>query len=516
MRLAAVDYLIFAGYLAITIAVGLYLSRKEDDTADYFLAGRQLRWWLIGASLIATNISTEHFVGMAGSGYRYGLAIASYEWMAAVTMVLVGWWFLPAFLRHGVYTMPQFLEVRFNQHARALLAVYLLLAYVFVAIAAVVYSGAVAVGVLFGVKLWMGIALISGVTGLYTIYGGLKAVVFTDFVQFLFLLAGGVIATVLGLRAIGGVGELLARAPDKFHTVLPLSHPELPWFGVFFGGLWIANLFYWGCNQYITQRTLAARSLAEGQHGILFAAFLKLITPLFVVIPGIIAWALYGDRIARPDQAYPFLISAIVPRGLAGLIFAALLAAVMSTLSSMLNSSATIFTMDLYRRYAAAGPTADETRLIHVGRWSGLVILVLATSWACVLQFVAQVGGIFSYMQEFWGIITPGVAVVFLLGLFWKRATARGAVTGLVVTVPITVAVKLLAHRMAFLNQMFIAGLLVLACVAVVSLRDAEPAPVLATADAAPRAVDLTPSRDYWWLGGAVIAGVAALYAVFV
>jgi len=511
MRLGLLDYAIFCVYLVITVAVGLYLARKEDDTTDYFLAGRALPWWIIGASLIATNISTEHFVGMAGSGYRYGLAIASYEWMAAVTMVLVGRWFLPTFLRQGIYTMPQFLEHRFGPAARSLLAVYLLGAYVFVAVAAVIYSGALAVSVLFGVPLWGGVLLIAGVTGVYTIYGGLKAVVYTDFVQFLVLVAGGVVATALGLRAVGGWSELLQRAPERFHMVLPWNDPQLPWFGVFLGGLWFANLFYWGCNQYITQRVLAARSLAEGQRGVLFAAGLKLFTPLIVVIPGIIAYALYHDRVGRPDQAYPFLITAIVPTGLAGLIFAGLLAAVMSTLSSMLNSSATIFTMDLYRRYAAAGRAASERALIGVGRWSAFVILVLATAWALALPRVSGAGGIFSYMQEFWGIITPGVAVVFLLGLFWRRATARGAVTGLVVTVPVTVGLKLAHTGLAFLNQMFVAGLLVAACAAVVSLR--EPAPLPRTLPPAP--IDLTPVRRYWWFGGAVIAVVAGLYALF-
>lgn len=555
MRLAALDYVVFAAYLVIIVIVGLYLARREDDAADYFLAGRALRWWIIGASLIATNISTEHFVGMAGSGYTFGLAIASYEWMAAVTLIIVGRWFLPVFLRHQIYTMPQFLEIRFNAHARAILAAFLLGAYVFVALAAVLYSGAIALSTIFGVRLWVGIALIGGVTGLYTIYGGLKAVVFTDFVQLIFLLAGGIVASVLGLRRIGGFGALLEAAPEKFHTVLPLSHPELPWFGVFFGGLWIANLFYWGCNQYITQRTLAARSLKEGQHGVLFAAYLKLLIPFIVVIPGIIAWALYRDQIQRADMAYPYLIRAIVPTGLAGLFFAGLLAAVMSSLSSMLNSSATIFTMDLYARYIAgrergpeapgsraaapqtwgpergegersAGPAEEQARLIRVGRWSSVVILVLATAWA---PFLARVGRIFSYMQEFWGIITPGVAVVFLLGLFWRPATARGAVAGLLATIPITVGVKIAAPGMAFLNQMFAAGALVAAVVALVSLREPsaeadrarlEAASAGATARGMPGgsgadALALEPSRIYPWLGWLLIAVVAALYAVF-
>src|SRR6266496_316369 len=402
MRLALLDYLIFAGYLAVTVTVGLWLARKEDDTTDYFLAGRQLRWWIIGASLIATNISTEHFVGMAGSGFRYGLAIASYEWMAAVTLVLVGWWFLPKFLRHGIYTMPQFLEQRFNGHARAILAVYLLLAYIFVALATVIYSGALALSTLFGIPVWVGIALLCGVTGLYTIYGGLKAVVYTDFVQFLFLLAGGAVPLVLGLTAIRGPARLLA--------------------------------------------------------------------------PG------------------------------------------MSTLSSMINSSATIFTMDLYRRYSARGRGADERRLITVGRWSGVACLLFATLWAPMLGRAGA--GVFHYIQEFWGIITPGVCVVFLLGLFWKRATARGAVTGLLATIPITTGVKVLNASVtalqpflkAFLNQMWVAGILVALCVALVSWREPAPQPA---AGAAPAPIDLTPSRAYWWIAAVVLGAVAALYVRF-
>jgi SSS family solute:Na+ symporter len=454
MEWSALDTTVIIGYFITIAVIGIVAGRRERAAADYFLAGRALPWWLIGVSLIASNISTEHFVGMAGSGADFGLAIASYEWMAAITLVVVARWFLPKLLALRITTMPEYLERRFDVRARSWLGIYMLLAYVFVAMATVLYSGGLALQTIFGVPLIGGIAVLAAFAGAYTAYGGLKAVVWTDLVQGMLLLVGGAITTVLALRALGGWNALHVEAGDKLHMVLPLGHPELPWFAVFLGGLWIANLFYWGCNQFITQRTLAARTIPQGCYGAVFAAYLKLAIPFVVVIPGIAASILYRDELGRSDMAYPMLVERLLPAGLTGLVFAALISAIMSSLDSMLNSAATIFTVDLYGRHVR--PQSSERRLITVGRISTAGFLLLAAAWA---PFLGRFERVFSYIQEFWGLITPGVAVVFLGGLFWRRASAPAAVWVLAATLPITIGVKLALPNAAFLDQMWIAGL---------------------------------------------------------
>jgi SSS family solute:Na+ symporter len=509
MQFTSLDTAVTIGYFVVVAIVAVVVSRRERVAADYFLAGRNLTWWLIGVSLIASNISTEHFVGMAGSGVDFGLAIASYEWMAAVTLVIVARWFLPKLLSLGVTTMPEYLERRFDPRARSLLAVYMLLAYVFVAMATVLYSGGLALQTIFGLPLGWGIVVLAGFAGAYTAYGGLKAVVWTDLIQGIMLILGGIVTTVLGLRAIGGWDALMAEAGDKFHTVLPLRHPELPWFGVFFGGLWIANLFYWGCNQFITQRTLGARSMAHGQYGAVFAAYIKLLIPFIVVIPGIIASVLYQGELGRSDMAYPTLVERLLPPGLTGLVFAALIAAIMSSLDSMLNSAATIFTVDLYGRHLR--PASSERRLIAVGRSSTVGFLLIAAAWAPALSRFERV---FSYIQEFWGLITPGVAVVFLGGLFWRRATASAAVWALSATLPVTIGVKLAFPGTAFLNQMWVAGLLLVGILVVRSHRGPAPAPAPATTPPAPPP-QAKPDRLLDLLSLGLVLAVAVLYVVF-
>ncbi len=366
MSFQPLDIAAFVGFLLVVVGISLYASRGKHDAADYFLAGRNLPWWLIGFSLIASNISTEHFVGMAGRGYELGLAIASYEWMAAVTLVLVGLFFLPRFLQAGIYTIPEYLEFRYDVRTRTLMAAFIMAAYVFVALATVLYSGALALESIFGIDTNLGIWLIGILAGGYTIYGGLKAVVWSDLLQGVALLLGGVVVTVLGFRAMGGIAPFLAAADGKLHTVLPWNHPEMPWLAVFIGGLWIPNLFYWGLNQFITQRTLAARSLADGQRGIFLAGFIKLAIPFIIVFPGIMAAELFADQVTNPDQAYPVMMRELLPAGLTGAMFAALFGAVMSSLDSMLNSAATIFSVDLYKRHLR--PESSSRRLMVVGR----------------------------------------------------------------------------------------------------------------------------------------------------
>jgi SSS family solute:Na+ symporter len=508
------DTVAFVAYFLVVAAVAVIAGRREKVAADYFLAGRNLPWWVIGISLIASNISTEHFVGMAGSGVDFGLAIASYEWMAAITLVIVARWFLPKFLKLGITTMPEYLERRFDVRSRSFLAAYMILAYVFVAMATVLYSGGLALQTIFDLPLGWGIVILAVFAGAYTAYGGLKAVVWSDVIQGLMLLAGGAIVTVIGLKAVGGWDVVMAEAGDKFHTVLPLSHPELPWFAIFFGGLWIANLFYWGANQFITQRTLAARDVKHGLYGTVFAAYIKLFIPFIVVIPGIIAWILYRDELAQTsDVAYPLLIERLLPAGLTGLMFAALLAAIMSSLDSMLNSSATIFTVDIYNRHLRK--EVSQKHLITIGRASTVVFLLLAAAWAPGLMRFERV---FSYIQEFWGLITPGVAVVFLGGLFWKGATARAAAWTMGLTLPVTIVIKLITPGVAFLDQMWLAGLTLIMMLMAISYMSPEPERTAAfdTASKEAAAVALAEKDrvfDAMCLG--VVVLTVALYIIF-
>ncbi len=507
MDLQPLDVAAFAAFVLLVVGVSLYASRGERDAAGYFLAGRNLPWWLIGFSLIASNISTEHFVGMAGQGYDLGLAIASYEWMAAVTLVLVGLFFLPKFLRAGIYTIPEYLEYRYDARTRTLMAVFLLAAYVFVALAVVLYAGALALQSIFGVGVVQGIWLIGLLAGGYTMYGGLKAVVWSDLIQGVALLLGGALLTVLGLRAMGGLGPFLAAADDKLHTVLPWNHPEMPWLAVFVGGLWIPNLFYWGLNQFITQRTLAARSLADGQRGIFLAAFIKLVIPFLIVFPGIMAAELFADQVSHPDQAYPVMMRELLPAGLAGVMFAALLGAVMSSLDSMLNSAATIFSVDLYKRRMRPG--ASSRRVASVGRMATGALVVVAALWAPV---VGEADSVFRYIQMFWGFISPGIVAAFLFGLFVPRTPPFAAFGGMLLGIPVYGLLLWFLPNVAFLHHMAITFLAIAAFMGVSTL--ARPL-------SAPRRLpvredlDLTPARGARLWAAGVVASAAALYAVF-
>ena len=342
MNFTTLDILAFIGFIVFIIVFSLYISRHEKDSEDYFLAGRSLSWWLIGMSLIASNISTEHFVGMAGQGFRedIGMAIASFEWIGALALVIVALFLLPRLLKSGIFTIPQYLEYRYDRRTRTLLSVFMLVFYVMITIATVLYAGAFAIKEIFDVSLVAGIWLIGLTAGIYTVYGGLKAVVWSDLIQGSFLLAAGALMTYLGMKEIGGWNQFVELSGGRLHTVLPLDHPTLPWLAVFVGGMWIPNLFYFGLNQFIVQRTLGAKNIIEGQKGILLGASIKLIMPIIIIFPGIIAFELYGHEIVDGDAAYPVLIKNLLPAGLVGLFFAALFGATMSTLDSLLNSAA--------------------------------------------------------------------------------------------------------------------------------------------------------------------------------
>ncbi len=489
MEFATIDYVVFAAYCLLIVCVGLWVSREKKghkkDAADYFLASKALPWWAIGASLIASNISAEQFIGMSGSGFRLGLAIASYEWMAAITLLLVAWFFIPIYLKKGIFTMPQFLEVRYDARVRTLLAVFWLLVYVFVNLTSVLYLGALALKGIMGVEMLTGIIALAVFAAVYSVYGGLKAVAWTDVVQVAFLVVGGLLTTVLALNAFGGgvgplagLGRLIEEVPERFNMILfedellytddkgvvQDAYDLLPGLGVLLGGMWIANLFYWGCNQYIIQRTLAARSLKEAQRGVAFAAYLKLLLPLIVVVPGIVAYALHAP-IDAADEAYPWLLNEYVGPGLKGLAFAALIAAIVSSLASMMNSTATIFTMDIYRNYVSKG--ASEQALVRTGRLVALACMAIAV---CLAPLLSSLDQVFQYIQEYTGFVSPGVLAIFMMGLFWKKATANSALITALLSIPLTWSLKWLFPGLPFLDRMGIAFLISVALIVAYSL----------------------------------------------
>jgi SSS family solute:Na+ symporter len=487
------DYAIFTAYGSLIIAVGLWVSRNkkgESKTAqDYFLASKSLPWWAIGASLIAANISAEQFIGMSGSGFAIGLGIASYEWMAAITLILVGKFFLPIFLEKKIYTMPQFLEKRFDNRVRTILAVFWLMVYIFVNLTSVLYLGALALNTILGVPLMYGVIGLALFAVIYSIYGGLSAVAWTDVIQVIFLIGGGLLTTYIALDVVGagegvlaGAKVILNSATDKFDMILSKDHPfysDLPGIGVLVGGLWVANLYYWGFNQYIIQRALAAKSIREAQRGVIFAGYLKILIPFIVVIPGIAAYVIVGNpellaslgngvaenipSVEHADKAYPWLLS-LLPYGFKGLAFAALTAAIVSSLASMLNSTSTIFTMDIYSQLVKK--ESSDKKQIAIGRLSAIVALAIAVFIAPQLKDLDQA---FQYIQEYTGMVSPGILAIFLIGLFWKKGTANAALWGAVITLPVAMFFKFVFVEMPFLNQMGYSFLVVLFVIILIS-----------------------------------------------
>ncbi len=573
MDLSTVDLVIFATFLLVVVAVSLYAGRREQGSEDYFLAGRSLAWPLIGFSLIASNISTEHFVGMAGSAFgRVGLAIASYEWMAAVTLVIVAWWLLPKFLQAGIYTMPEYLEYRYDRTTRTVMAIYLMVLYVVALLATVLYSGAKGLEGVFGFSeyfvnqhgmtpdqaaTWSTVAgawIIGIVAAVYTIYGGLRSVVWSDLIQGSGLLIGATIVTYFGFRLLGGgalaesggveggsffEGVLRFRESNasKLHTVLPWNDPDVPWLAVFVGGLWIPNMFYWGLNQFITQRTLGARSLAQGQKGIFFAAWIKLLIPFIIVVPGIMAFDLFGEQILQRaagdinkagEIAYPYMITRLLPAAFRGIMLAALAGAVMSTFNSGINSASTIFTIDLYGKYI--NPKASTRKQVSVGRMATAAIAVLACLMA---PLPGRFEGVFAYIQEIWGFISPGIVAAFLGGILLKRAPALAGKTVLLLG-PILYALFripgwILKHSadelapgslldvayrfstIAFLHHMAIIFVVLVAVMIIITVL--RP---LASPRTMPRSeVDVQPCRGQYVHGGLILAATAALYVLF-
>jgi len=471
VNLATLDIAILVIYAVGIFALAQWVSREKGehkkDAQDYFLASRALPWWAIGTSLIAANISAEQIVGMSGSGYVMGMAIASYEWMAALTLIIVGKWILPVFLKNGIYTMPEFLEKRYSPAVRNVMAVFWLALYIFVNLTSILWLGALAVNAITGLDLQVAITGLALFALLYALYGGLKAVALTDIVQVSLLVAGGIIITWISLDKVGGDGgviagfnELTTRFPEKFDMILSPDNPhykDLPGLAVLLGGMWMMNVSYWGFNQYIIQRGLAAKSVNEAQKGIVLAAFLKLLMPAIIVLPGIAALVLHPG-LERTDQAYPTLMASL-PVGIKGLVFAALVAAIVASTGSKINSIATIFTMDLYR---AARPQTSQQQLVAVGRIVAIVSIVIAI--IITRPFLQNFGQGFQYIQNFTGFVTPGICVIFLLGLFWERTTATAAMVAAIATVVMSWAFYQFLPDYPFMNRVgwcFVAGMVI-------------------------------------------------------
>lgn len=510
MGFHTIDYVVFAAYCVLIMFIGLYLSRdkgKEKTANDYFLAGNTLSWWAIGASLIAANISAEHFIGMSGSGFAVGIGIAAYEWLAAITLIIVAKYLLPQMIDKKIYTIPQFAKERYGKGVSFFFSFFWLLVYVFVNLTSVAWLGALAMEQILGWPMQYGVPGLLIFAGIYSIYGGLKAVAWTDVLQVIFLVGGGLITAFFALSAVAGEGgsalegfmivlNKVREVPSDLHfsmiveegvTTIPDGNGDfkdpyidLPGLAVIFGAMWLTNLGYWGFNQYIIQKGLAAKSLKEAKRGLIFAGYLKILIPIIVVVPGITAYVMFNHpdlshsiegltgTIDKADQAYPWLLRNFAPVGIRGLAFAALIAAVVSSLASMLNSTSTIFTLDIYKDII--NPEASQKQLVSIGRITAFVALVIA-------MFAAKplLGGLdqaFQYIQEYTGFIYPGVVVVFGMGLLWKRATNRAALWTTIATLPTGIAMKILLPELPFIIRMGYVCMILISLAVILVLTD--------------------------------------------
>jgi len=534
------DYIVFLIYFIGISAYGYYIYNKKKSASqgakEFFLAEGALTWWAIGASLIASNISAEHFIGMSGSGYALGLAISTYEWMAAATLIIVAIFIIPVYLKNKIFTMPQFLATRYNDSVSTVMAVFWLLVYVFVNLTSIIYLGSLAISAISGISFeWciVGLTIFSVIVTL----GGMKVIGYTDVVQVIVLIIGGLITTYLALTLLSenfgfgknifkGLSILRQEAPDHFHMIFDKSSPhykELPGLSVLIGGMLVNNLAYWGCNQYIVQRTLGA-DLKTARKGILFAAFLKLLIPVIAVLPGIAMYVLHSKGLfqqemsdaagaVKPDHAYPTLMN-LLPAGLKGVAFAALTAAIVASLAGKANSISTIFSLDIYRKFI--DKNASEKKLVRTGRWAVIISMLIAALVTPALKSLDQA---YQFIQEYVGFISPGVLAIFLLGLYWKKTTATAAMAGALLTIPISTVLKFLPSwsngafpDYPFLDRMGITFLLTTFIMIVVSL--AKPKPP-GTHEIAVDTSMFRVSRGFV-IGSIIICGIlAALYTVF-
>ena len=436
------DWVVLGIYFAILIGVAVWVAlQRNKNTEDYFLAGRNVGWFVIGASIFASNIGSEHVVGLAGTGFSSGTPLAHYELHACIVLLL-GWLFLPFYIRSGAFTMPEFLEKRFDSRSRWFLSVFSLFAYVLTKVSVTIYAGGIVVSELLNLDFWVGAIGIVVFTGIYTIVGGLKAVVYTETLQTVVLIAGSIIITYLGFQEVGGWDQLtktvIEVSPEHFNMWRPWDDPEFPWAGLLFGGT-IVGIWYWCTDQYIVQRTLAANNITIGRRGAIFGAYLKLLPILIFLVPGIIAYALTIQNpevfsvidpetgLERADRAFPMLVTTLLPVGLKGLVAGGLMAALMSSLASVFNSCSTIFTIDIYKQIS---PEKSEKFLVNVGKIATVVIVVLGIAWIPIMEKIGG-GVMYQYLQNVQAYIAPPVTTVFLLGIIWKRVNAQAAIVTL-------------------------------------------------------------------------------------
>ena len=539
-RLQTADLIVFMLYFLVVAVYGIYIYRKKKSvhtsSQEFFLAEGSLTWWAIGASLIASNISAEHFIGMSGSGFAIGLAISTYEWMSAGTLILVAVFIIPVYLKNKIYTMPQFLSVRYSDSVSTVMAIFWLLVYVLVNLTSILYLGSLAISAISGLSFIFCIAALTFFSIIVTL-GGMKVIGYTDVIQVIVLIAGGLVTTYLALTLLsnkfgygGDIFKALAllrqEAPDHFHMIFAKGdryYPELPGLSVLFGGMLVNNLAYWGCNQYIVQRALGA-DLVTARKGILFAAFLKLLIPIIAVLPGIAMYVMHQhgmfqqemmvDGVLKPDHAYPTLMN-LLPAGLKGVAFAALTAAIVASLAGKANSIATIYSLDIHKKYI--NPQSSEQDLVKTGRWAVIFSMAVAALVTPALQSLDQA---YQFIQEYVGFVSPGVLAIFLLGFYWKKTTARAAMAGALITIPLSVVLKFLPvwtsgmfPTIPFLDRMTITFLVVAFTMIIISQffsKRAIPPNVLI--------VDTTQfsiSRGFL-VGSILIFGIlAALYTVF-
>lgn len=450
--LESVDWVVLGIYFLALVAVAVWVLRqKQKDTSDYFLAGRSVGWFVIGASIFASNIGSEHVVGLAGTGAESGMPMAHYE-LHAWIVLLLGWLFLPFYFRSNVFTMPEFLEKRFDARSRWFLSVFSLAGYVITKVSVTIYAGGLVVSQLLGIDFWTGALGIVIITGLYTVVGGLKAVVYTEALQTVVLIAGSCVITYLGLQEVGGWEELKATAgSDHFNMWRPISDPDFPWTGMLIGGT-IVGVWYWCTDQYIVQRTLAAHNIKIGRRGAIFGAYLKILPIFIFLIPGIIAFALKQKgliELEKSDQAFTTLVTAILPVGLKGLVAGGLMAALMSSLASVFNSCSTIFTIDIYKKLR---PHAPEKKLLRIGKVATGIVVVLGIIWIPIMNKIGG-GTLYQYLQSVQSYIAPPITAVFILGIAWKRVNAKAAITTLMSGL-VVAALRIIAE----LNQESLSG----------------------------------------------------------
>ena len=425
--LAPIDLAIIAVYFMVVFAIGFYFARKERTSTDYFLASRDVGWFFIGASLFVSNISTEHFIGLSGTGASSGLDVGHFEWLACLILLVLGWVFVPFYLRSNVFTMPEFLERRFSRHCAVYLAAISIIAYIFTKISVQLYAASVVLERIAGWSLVKTAIVLVVATGIYTIAGGLAAVIYTDTVQTLILITGAVALTIIGLHRVGGLEHLRAIVPPSyFHMIKPASDPSFPWTGIFFGAP-ILGIWYWCTDQVIVQRVLSARDEGHAKAGTIFAGFLKILPVFMLVLPGIVAYALFQDQVSsKPDYAYPTLVLNLLPTGLVGLVMAALLAAVMGAMSSVFNSASTLVTLDFYKKIR---PQASESQLVNFGRVATGVMVLLGLLWVPFIHYISS--QLYIYLQSVQAYISPPIAACFVLGILWPRLNGTGAITSL-------------------------------------------------------------------------------------